>query len=231
MKKLSDNFFLVSFFFFSIVLGVLSLPRLIAGIKTLYPNAVYEHILQDEKPANELIVKANIKLKEAIEWNQNSHYWLQLAHFFQALIYSDEFKKNEYLALNSAADKANQNCLLISAVEPYVWYRLAVNRFIVDEKDMTIENLLKFSVYTGRIEPNLLISRLSFLARYIDSFDDELISLVKDQIRLAWLSQRQQLINIIIDFPALQPFFYDALAPEEHLILNQHIAKIIQKNN
>lgn len=172
------------------------------------------------------------KDEEALGWVDNSDTWLQIGHFLQTLIYSGQYEEDEYLAMNAVADRANQLCLSLSVVEPYVWYRLAVNRFIFDEKDLDVAQLLKFSIYTGRIEPNLLLLRLSFSSRYIDSFDEELISLVKDQIRLAWLLKKQALVNTVFYAPEdLKPFVYDALTPEDLQIFNQLLEKTIQKNN
>ncbi|TXL13101.1 hypothetical protein BMR05_12880 [Methylococcaceae bacterium HT4] len=218
--------------FFSVFLVVFSFPRLIAGIKIIYPNAVHETLLYSEVPANELMLRAVAKDEEALDWVDNSDTWLQIGHFLQTLIYSGQYEEDEYLAMNAVADRANQLCLSLSVVEPYVWYRLAVNRFIFDEKDLDVAQLLKFSIYTGRIEPNLLLLRLSFSSRYIDSFDEELISLVKDQIRLAWLLKKQALVNTVFYAPEdLKPFVYDALTPEDLQIFNQLLEKTIQKNN
>ncbi|TXL22589.1 hypothetical protein BMR03_07235, partial [Methylococcaceae bacterium HT2] len=62
--------------------------------------------------------------------------------------------------------------------------------------------------------------------------DEELISLVKDQIRLAWLLKKQALVNTVFYAPEdLKPFVYDALTPEDLQIFNQLLEKTIQKNN
>lgn len=145
MKKLVSNFFPVIVLFFSVFLVVFSFPRLIAGIKIIYPNAVHETLLYSEVPANELMLRAVAKDEEALDWVDNSDTWLQIGHFLQTLIYSGQYEEDEYLAMNAVADRANQLCLSLSVVEPYVWYRLAVNRFIFDEKDLDVAQLLKFS--------------------------------------------------------------------------------------
>ena len=231
MERIANNFFLAIVVFLSLSLAVLSLPRLVSAITVIYPNAVHESLLYSETPANELMLKAKVKTEDALSWNDNSNYWLQIGNFLQTLIWSDEYSKDEYLAMNVVADKANQACLKLSVVEPYVWYRLAINRFIVNENDVEIINLLKFSIYTGRMEPNLLILRLYFLSKYIDYFDKEMVGLVEDQIRLAWLLKTHQLLDTVISIPTLRPLVYDALDSDELLIFNKRFEKTIQKNN
>ena len=159
------------------------------------------------------------------------HILLQYFYFLQTLIYSDQYEEDEYLAMNIIADKANQKSLGLSVVEPYVWYRLAINRFIIDAKDPEIVNLLKLSFYTGRVEPNLFLLRLGFLSRYIDSIDNELMRLLEDQVRLAWALKKHQLVTAVISTPVLKPLVYNALSPDDILDFNLRLDKAIKKNN
>jgi len=231
MKRLIYNFFPFSLLSLAIVLLSLSFPRLIAGMKMIYPNVVYKQLLHSKFPDNQLLMNSRAKVEDALEWNENPTYWLKIGHLLYELIYSDQYEVDEYLALNKLSDKANRSCLSLSIVEPFVWYRLADGLYIVDDQDVNILKFLQLSIYTGRIEPNLFLLRLTFLSRYIDVFDDELNGLIKDQIRLAWNMKKHHFVNTVIDTPALKPLVYDALSPEDYIDFDQRFDKISEKNN
>lgn len=231
MKQISTYFFPAALLLCSLLLVAFSLPRLMAGLKMTYPNTVYQQLSTDKLVANEIIVQARVDAEEALAWNQSGFTWAVIAYYLHELIYSDEYSVEDYLELASIAELANKNSLLLSVVEPYVWYRLGLIHFIYDKQDTANVNFLKLSMYTARVEPDLLILRLTFLAHYLNSLDDELKGLMLDQIRLAWQFKKHDLLNLVITTPDLKPFVYNALNADDLLKFNQDFEKTIQKNN
>lgn len=231
MKDISTHFFLVVLLLSSILLISFSLPRLLAGIKMTYPDTVYHQLRVSKTIPNEILVKAIIEAEDALSWENSSFTWSLIAYYSHKLIDSHQYSVEENLELASVAKSAYINSLSLSAVEPYVWYRLAIIHLILDKQDSEVVNFLKLSMYSGRVEPNLAVLRLYFLTRYLDSSGDELMSLVKDQVRLVWLFNQQELVNLILTTPALKPVVYDALNSDDILKFNQRLDKTIQKNN
>jgi hypothetical protein len=107
-------------------------------------------------------------------------------------------KKQELL---KQAQTAIIQGLKLSPVDPFGWFRLAAVDSLLKLPRQQIINALRLSFYAGRVEPELLITRLSFSYDYYNEFNDEMQMLWQKQVLVAWTFQATQLTK----FVALHP--------------------------
>lgn len=218
---------------FSIIIVFLSIPRLISSLNASYPDTVYKRLLYDGKPVDQSIIKARNSLGTAIEWNETAYYWIQNGHFLLEQALSGQYEWEERQRLIHQSRNAYKLCLTISPVEPYVWYRMAVITHLLDRTDQRITDMLKLSIYTGRVKPNLLKARVFFLYKYKGVLGDELTSMLQSQIRLLWQLRKKDLVEVVYKNPDIVPLVYKVLNnfPDDQLQFNQLLEKYTEKYN
>lgn len=214
----------------SVLLVVLAVPRVVANLMMVFPDTVFDHVQTAENPKHDMILKAVDRIEQALHWNQENRYWFQIGSLYYELIGSDEYDDLENQAFARRAVEAYAMCLSRSPVEPDVWYLLAVSRFIIDKYDKSLLGLVKNSIYTGRIVPDLMLDRLTFISLYSEDLDDELRALTKDQVRLAWSLDPKGLVESVMEFPDLEPMVDSALDEEELERFREEVEKAVSKS-
>lgn len=214
----------------SVFLVVLAVPRVVANLMMVFPDTVFDHVQTAENPRHDTILKAIDRIEQALQWNQDNRYWFQIGSLFYELIGSDEYDDLENQEIARQAIEAYAMCLSQSPVEPDAWYLFAVSRFIINKYDKSLLDLVKNSIYTGRIVPDLMRDRLTFLSLYSEDLDDELKALAKDQVRLAWSIDPKGLVESVMEFPDLEPLVDNALDPEELELFREELEEAVSKS-
>lgn len=80
---------------------------------------------------------------------------------------------------------------------PRVWLRMARIQAVLGAPEDQVLPPLRMSILTGRVEPNLMLSRLELGYRYHAGLDAETVALLRDQTVLAWRVEPARLIGAI----------------------------------
>lgn len=182
------------------VLLMLAVPRFVASLYALYPEAAFK---QTEKVLPPKIYEKSIDdLNQALSWYQNPDYW-QLKGFFYVALYNalpfQPLAKKQ--ALLEQAQAAIIKGLTLSPLEPYGWFRLAAVDSLLNLPRQQIINALRLSFYAGRVEPELLITRLAFSYDYYNDFNEDMQRLWQNQAKVAWTFKPA----LLVKFVARQP--------------------------
>jgi hypothetical protein len=123
------------------------------------------------------------------------------------------------MALQDAAAHTRAS-LASSPLQPSSWLRLAILRDALDDAPERISAALALSVYSGRVEPNLLITRLQWLLAYRHHVAAEDARLLPDQALLTWDSQPRALLQAILDGDIAYAQLADILARHQPAALD-----------
>ena len=116
--------------------------------------------------------------------------------------------------------QTNTQGLVLSPIDPYAWYRLAATAKSMGLADKTIINSLRLSCYAGRVEPELLLKRVTFLHRYFRFLDNEMLEILYDQIRLSSLLRQRDLVKLVQQRSSLLPIVHESLQYDLELLNN-----------
>lgn len=218
-----------------VLLLALAIPRFIASLYALYPAAVFEQFKQSKQMLpGDVYEKSSAHLKKARAWFETGEYWqiqafLQLLHLRSVHLLTPE--KRQWLIRQARA--AVMQGLSLSPVDPYAWFRLAVVEQMLGAKPQAQIEALRLSLYAGRVEPDLLMPRLSFAYRYYNHSDDEMRRLLQGQVRLAWLLHPKELVAFAAGQPEALFWVKDALfySPDDWERFSRNLESYIQKNN
>ena len=113
-------------------------------------------------------------------------YYLQ----YQYLVKSGAPDQDQIDALQRSLH-ATETTLARAPAKPGLWLRLARIRAWSGQTAQRVMDSLRMSIRVGRVEPRLLLGRVSLGVKILDRSDRNGETLVRDQIRLAWrLKQR-----------------------------------------
>ena len=211
---------------------VLAIPRFIASVYALHPEAVYQQI-QDNLPVA-VYEKSVSDLSKALVWYENPDY-RQLKAVFLLLIANaqpaDAFQKKRDLILQ-ARDSMIQG-LKLSPVDPYAWFRLATLYQSLNMPDVQIIDTLQMSFYAGRVEPDLLMPRLVFSYNYFNSFNAEVLALWKKQLPVCWIFHPDKLVEFVATHPNAKHLVEEALvySPDDWKKFSYDLEIFLKKNS
>lgn len=210
---------------------LLAVPRLIASVYALYPQAVYEQ-MQENLPID-VYEKSIVDLDLALAWNKKADYWQSQAMLYLTLSNKASLSVPEKRQdLLKAAQTSIIQGLKLSPVDPYGWFRLAAVDSLLKLPSQQIINALRLSFYAGRVEPELVLPRLAFSYSYYPEFNEEMQGLWKKQLPVAWAFQPQPLVNFIVLHPEAKPLVEEALvyAPDDWKKFSLALEIILKKN-
>ncbi len=210
---------------------MLAVPRFIASLYALYPESALKQTEKNLSP--EIYEKSISHLSKALAWYDNAEYWQSQALFYISLLNtstSQPFEKRQEL-LKQAHASIIQG-LKLSPVDPYAWFRLAAVDKMLKLPSEEIINALRLSFYSGRVEPELLMSRLAFSFDYYNEFNEEMQGLWKKQIPVAWIFHAAKLVEFVAMHPQSKPFVEEAFAyaPDNWKEFSRDLEIFIQKN-
>lgn len=210
---------------------MLAVPRFIASLYALYPEAAFKQT--QEKLPVDVYKKSIADLTQALTWYEDPEYWQTQAFFYLALVSAappQPLEKEQEL-LKQARTSIIQG-LKLSPIDPYAWFRLATVDKILKAPASHIINALRLSFYAGRVEPDLLMPRLSFSYYYYNEFNEEVRRLWQKQIPVAWAFQAEQLVKFVTLHLETKPLVEEALAntPDDLKKFSLDLENYIQKN-
>jgi hypothetical protein len=200
----------------SISVLALAYPRFTSSISYIPVEAALDRhwkdypIKQSQYPV--LIGHAN----KAIKKLDSARYWQGLGwlYYLQATSVQSSTDADQTRKSLQSAQVAFENFLKRSPANPAAWLRLAWIHALLNHQVDSVVKTLKMSFYTGRAERYLFLNRLDLALRYAKYFNDDDLSLIQDQIQLAWryfesdvlkliqsgAFDRQTLLELIVDF-------------------------------
>jgi hypothetical protein len=170
----------------------LALPRMQASLNFLpVETAIKAYYLSGELPQQDLpdlIERAG----RSIDINPHFRFYddLSLLHMLHGMS-PDASLNLRRQSFESSLQYARES-LARSPGQPGLWLRCAELSSRLFVPSVEIAEAFKMSVYTGRVEPTLLIPRLVLGYRYLNQFDREAQMLVADQTALAWSMQERE---------------------------------------
>lgn len=214
---------------------VLAIPRFVASLYMLYPEAVFDQFRQSKQTIPDNVYeKTSDHLEKARGWFETGQYWqieafLQLLHLRSTLGLTPEKKQQ---LIQQARSTITQG-LRLSPVDPYAWFRLAVVEQMLGTGPQSLRDALRLSIYAGRVEPDLLMPRLSFAYRFYADSDDEMRRLLRGQVRLVWLFHPEELVLFVADYPDALSWVKDALftSPDDWKRFSSRLESYVQKDN
>ena len=195
---------------------MLAVPRFIAGLYALYPEAAFNQTGKVIPPA--VYEKCIADLNRALSWYKNPDYYQAQGFFYLSLFNVSPLlpleKKQELLKQGQTAIIQG---LTLSPIDPYGWFRLAAVDSLLKLPRSQSVNALRLSFYAGRVEPELVIPRLAFSYEYYNDFDEDMQRLWQNQVRVAWTFKPGQLVNFVALHPEAKQFVEKAFvnAPDD----------------
>jgi len=210
---------------------MLAVPRFIASLYALYPESALKQTDKNFSP--EIYEKSISHLSQALAWYDNAEYWQAQALFYLSLLNTSTpqpLEKRQEL-LKQAHVSIIQG-LKLSPVDSYAWFRLAAVDKMLKRPSAEIINALRLSFYAGRVEPELLMSRLAFSFDYYNEFNEEMQGLWQKQIPVAWIFHTAKLVEFVALHPQSKPFVEEAFAysPDDWKKFSLDLEIFIQKN-
>jgi hypothetical protein len=204
----------------------LSWSRLQASLNYLpVQSAIELYWINGEVPEAQLVSLQNRTL-QSINLHPHQRYWegLSLLHYLQAIQPDNSLsaRREAYENTVSAATAS----LAMAPVQPQLWLRKAHALNWLSFTPAATIQAFKMSIYTGRVEPMLLIPRLVLGYTRVNAMDEEGRSLLRDQTLLAWRLRQRDVLRAIrqesLSFPQisilLSPSHTDVLAEMEEAL-------------
>lgn len=210
---------------------MLAVPRFIASLYALYPEAALKQTQKNLSP--EVYEKSIAYLDQALAWYQNPDYSQSQAFLYLALLNASSLQPLEKRqVLLERAEAAIIQGLKLSPVDPYAWFRLALVEKMLKVPADKIINALRLSFYAGRVEPELLMQRLSFSYSFYNEFNEEMQRLWQKQLTVAWAFHAAELVEFAALHPETKPLVEEAFAysPDDWKKFSLALEIFIQKN-
>jgi hypothetical protein len=188
---------LVSFGLLAIAVVALSWPRFQASFRYLPVDiAVHRYFTDYKIPSDRLSILVEFA-REAIGRHDHYRYrdGLSLLHYLQGLDpYTPALERRPAYRM---AESEAMISLQQAPAQPAAWLRVATVRWVLHDEPETIIQPWKMSIFTGRTQATLLAHRVEMgLAQYA-FLDLEGVSMLRDQLLLAWRSQRGSLVRVL----------------------------------
>ena len=115
-------------------------------------------------------------------------------------------------------------------VKPRMWLRIATAKELLVYPAEEIIPALKMSVFTGRVEPTLMLTRLELGLRLLPAMDEEAVRLLRDQAVLTWTIQKKPMLMRIKSGSLNLVSLREALSKSYPAILAEIEANVLGKN-
>lgn len=210
---------------------MLAVPRFIASLYALYPEAALKQTQENLPP--EVYEKSIAHLSQALAFYQNPDYSQSQALLYLALLNASPLQPPEKRqVLLERAQAAIIQGLKLSPVDSYAWFRLALVEKMLKLSADKIINALRLSFYAGRVEPELLMQRLSFSYSFYNEFNEEMQRLWQKQLTVAWAFHAAELVEFAALHPETKPLVEEAFAysPDDWKKFSLALEIFIQKN-
>lgn len=181
-----------------------AVPRLFSAFYMLYPEQISKQFKEDPRSVTlEQHQKSERYISQAISWFETGPLWQSLVLSQVNQLDFIEVAAQDELILD--IQQANSYSLSISPVEPYAWYRQAILAKSINIPAEQVVNNLRLSIYAARVEPDLLLNRITLFNLYQDALDPETLAMFYEQIRLAANLKFHSLVKLVSSEPSLLP--------------------------
>jgi hypothetical protein len=190
-------FVLVSIGLLALALLTLSWPRFQASFKYLPVEFAIKQYHDDQQIPSERLPVLIRFAQEAIA--RKDHYrfhdGLSQLHLLRGLDpYTPALERRP--AYRQAELEAS-NSLQMAPAQPAAWLRLATVRWVLHDESETIIQPWKMSIFTGRTNATLINRRVEIGLAHYAELDDEGVSMLRDQLLLAWRIRSGALVRAL----------------------------------
>jgi hypothetical protein len=205
---------------FALIAFVSGAPRLIGGLHALTAREAVSAALEGAVPPVAVLETAAAELAAAERWSGVAEYKLDrgLLLLRQASMAADP---QEQAALFTAAEDATVAGLATAPGEPGAWTRLAWLRRRRGDVDGALA-ALRLSWLSGSFTPALMNSRLEFALSLQAAMDEEMLSLLRRQIRLVWVTS-PDFVTMLATRPSVGALVSEALAELSEQDLSRYL--------
>ncbi len=135
--------------------------------------------------------------KKAIQKLDLGRYWQGLGWLYYLQLNAANINAAERKNLLSLSQEAFERSLEKSPADPATWLRLAwLHAWLSHDASLVVKSL-SMSFYTGRAERYIILNRLDLALRYAAYFEEQDLSLIRDQIQLAWRLFKKDTLEFI----------------------------------
>jgi len=182
---------------FASVTFYLSYPRLISSLSYIPVDAALKRHWEDD-PIQQNQFPVLIEIAEKASQRLDlAHYWQGLGWLYFLQVNSLNYNTQEGRKYLSKSQIAFEIALEKSPVNPASWLRLAWVHALLDHDPSAVVKTISMSFYTGRAERHLILNRLDLALRYVNYFNKEDLSLIRDQVQLAWRLFQEPMLELI----------------------------------
>lgn len=170
----------------AVLLFSLAWPRLRAALIYLPVDAAIERYHGDGEVPRAALAGLQQRAERSVALHAHQEYWsgLALLWYLQALDGGQALaaQREAYERSLAAADRS----LALAPVQPRTWLFRGLAQNWLSFRDAGVIDSFKMSVYSGRVEPGLLLTRLRLGYARLGQLDQEARGLLRDQTMLAW---------------------------------------------
>ncbi len=201
---------------FSLGILVFAVPRFVASIYALYPESVLTH-QQSTIPVEDYLTSIR-DLDAALAWDNNPDYLQAKALCNLALVNSPAIPiTQKYLQLFEARQMIIKG-LKVSPIDGFAWYRFALVDKPLGHPVSEVAEALRLSLYSARVEPDLVMQRLTLAFSYLNELRIEDQALWLKEVPLAWKYAPNKLVAFVIQNPKAKSWVQIAFVYDiEHL--------------
>jgi len=135
--------------------------------------------------------------KKAIGTLDLGRYRQGLGWLYYLQLNAENINAAEGKQLLDLSQQAFERSLEKSPADPATWLRLAWLYAWSGHDTRLVVKSLNMSFYTGRAERYLILNRLDLALRYAAYFEEQDLSLIRDQIQLAWRFLKTDMLELI----------------------------------
>ncbi|MFC1720147.1 hypothetical protein ACFL00_03290 [Pseudomonadota bacterium] len=175
----------------------LAWPRFQASFRYLPVDIAIDRYFADRQIPSDRLPFLIEFAQQSIAFNDYYRYrdGLSQLHYLRAL---DPFSPAlERIPAYREAESEVMISLQQAPAQPEAWLRLATIRWILHDEPETIIAPWKMSIFTGRTDSSLLASRVEMGLAYYEFLDPEAVSMLRDQLLLAWRARSSSLVRIL----------------------------------
>ena len=201
----------------------LAIPRSIASFYALHPSTILK---ETKQLPDETYLAAIADIDAALAWHEDPDYWHTRAQLLLRHLKNPELGEVEKRDTVEQSIQATEHGLSLSPVDPFAWQRLAFLRQAINLSQQEVIAAFKLSIYAGRVEPELAVSRVGLGFDALAELDAEAQELWIKQIPIAYQFQFNELVQWSAQHPESKPYVEQSLqrSPEKQAIFNSAYA-------
>jgi len=176
------------------LLLTMGIPRLVAGFHALSARDVVWAVESGGTVDAQALSDAVDALSAADRWDPSAERRAEMA-FLMARLAEANPAGPEREALYARATATVEAAVAAGPVQPHAWTMLAVLRERAGNPAGAAE-ALRLSMLSGAVAPSMMVWRLETGLRLLPYMDEDTVSLLRRQVRLAWVLMPDRLAQV-----------------------------------